>query len=103
MALVVEYIRYGVPADRHEEFERAWAEAQKALAEAPQCLGYEVAHGVEEPEHYIVRIEWSSLEEHEQGFRQSPGFGPFFAAVKPFFEQIEEMRHYELTAIASGR
>lgn len=99
--VVVEYIRYRVPRERHEEFEAAWSEAQTALREAPQCLRHEVARGVEKPDNYIVRIEWSSLEDHEQGFRQSAGFGPFFQTVKPFFEQIEEMRHYELTGIAS--
>lgn len=101
--VVVEYIRYTVPADRDREFEGAWSEAQKVLRDAPQCLGYEVVRGFEEPENYVVRIEWSSVAEHEQGFRQSPAFGQFFAAVKPFFEEIQEMRHYEPTAIASGR
>lgn len=65
-------------------------------------MSYDVAHGVEEPDNYIVRIEWTSLEDHEQGFRRSAGFGPFFQSVKPFFDQIEEMRHYELTAIVSS-
>jgi heme-degrading monooxygenase HmoA len=100
--MIVEYIRYRVPADRHDEFERAWSAAQAALREAPECLAYEVSHGVEEPDNYVVRIEWSSLEDHEQGFRHSAGFGPFFTAVKPFFEQIEEMRHYRLTNVASA-
>lgn len=65
-------------------------------------MAYEVSHGLEEPHKYVVRIEWSSLEEHEHGFRGSARFGPFLAAVKPFFEQIGEMRHYERTAIASA-
>lgn len=99
--VVIEYIRYRVPRERHEEFEAVWAGAQTALREAPQCESYEVARGLEEPDNYIVRIEWSSLEDHEQGFRQSAGFGRFFQAVKPFFDQIEEMRHYEFTGIAS--
>jgi heme-degrading monooxygenase HmoA len=60
-----------------------------------------VSRGVEEPTHYIVRIEWDSLEGHEQGFRKSREFAGFFEAVKPFFEQIEEMRHYGRTAVAS--
>lgn len=98
--MIIEYIRYRVPTDRHGEFEAAWAQARTALDAAPECLTYEVAHGVEEPEHYIVRIQWSSLEDHEQGFRGSEAFGAFFAHVKPFFEQIEEMRHYERTDIA---
>lgn len=100
--MVIEYVRYRVPAERHREFESAYAEAQAALQGSQHCLAYEVSHGIEEPDHYVVRIEWDSLKGHEEGFRQSPGFAPFFAAVKPFFEQIEEMRHYELTSITSA-
>jgi heme-degrading monooxygenase HmoA len=99
--VVVEYIRYRVPKGRNDEFEAAWTRAQDVLDDAPE-RAYEVTRGIEEPGNYIVRIEWSSLEDHEQGFRRSAGFGPFFAAVKPFFDQIEEMRHYERTAIGSA-
>lgn len=56
----------------------------------------EIAQGVEEPDHFIVRIEWDSLEGHEKGFRTSAQFGPFFAKVKPFFQYIREMKHYEV-------
>jgi heme-degrading monooxygenase HmoA len=100
--MVVEHIRYTVPADRREEFEGAWSSAQAQLRVAPECLSYELAHCVEDPGNYVVRIEWSSLEDHELGFRRSPGFGSFFVAVKPFLEQIQEMRHYQRTAIASA-
>lgn len=100
--MVVEYIRYQVPAQRDREFEDAYAQASAALEDSPHCLSYEVSHGIEEPENYVVRIEWDSVDGHEQGFRQSAGFEAFFAAVKPFFEQIEEMRHYKPTSIASA-
>jgi quinol monooxygenase YgiN len=100
--VVVEYIRHRVPQDRGKEFQSAWSEAQQVLREAPQCERYEVSRGVEEPENFVVRIEWASLEEHEHDFRGSASFADFFAAVKPFFKQIEEMRHYEPTAIRSS-
>ncbi len=100
--MVIEYIRYHVPAGRHEEFESAWSQAATALDESLFCLSYEIGHGVEQPDHYVVRIEWRSLEEHERAFRGSPGFGPFFQAVKPFLDQIEEMKHYVPTAITSS-
>ena len=48
------------------------------------------------------RGEWKSLEEHEQGFRNGPGFQEFFAAVRPFFYEIDEMKHYGRTAVASA-
>ena len=75
--MIVEYIRYRVPLSRQEEFERAWSDAEAALRGASECLAYEVSHGVEQPENYVVRIEWSSIEDHERGFRQSAVFQPF--------------------------
>lgn len=100
--MVVEYIRYAIPADRAEEFQDAYAQAQSALHSSPHCYGWELSRGVEDPGNFILRIEWDSLEGHEQGFRSNKEFGAFFAAVRPFFDQIEEMRHYEATAIVGG-
>jgi len=50
----------------------------------------------------VVRIEWDSEEGHLSGFRQSPEFQRFFEDVKPFVNDIEEMRHYQVT-LASDR
>jgi quinol monooxygenase YgiN len=94
--VVVEYIRYTVGADMADDFVEAYRKAGDVLDADPHCLAYEVARGVEPPEHFVVRIEWDSVEGHEQGFRTSPRFGEFFAAVRPFFADIEEMKHYEV-------
>ena len=101
--MVVEYIRYAVPADQADRFEGAYQEGREAFDASDHCLSYELAQGVEEPAHWILRIEWDSLEGHEQGFRRSAEFGAFFEAVKPFFDQIEEMRHYRVTGIAARK
>jgi hemoglobin len=45
---------------------------------------------------YTVRIEWDSADGHLRGFRGSPQFAGFFAAVRPYVDRIEEMRHYEV-------
>lgn len=94
--MILEYIRYTVPSGDAESFQRAYQEAGKILDADPHCLGYEVARGVEEPEHFVVRIQWDSIDGHEQGFRMSPAFRTFFSAVRPYFDQIDEMKHYEV-------
>jgi heme-degrading monooxygenase HmoA len=100
--MVVEYVRYSVDgADRRAEFERSYEQAAESLDVSPHCLGYELVHGVEEPENYILRIEWDSLEGHERGFRSCPEFRAFFANIRSFVGNIEEMRHYEDTKVRS--
>jgi hypothetical protein len=48
-----------------------------------------------------TRFELSGIpkEGHIKGFRTSPEFKPFFEAVRPFFNDIQEMRHYNITDI----
>jgi len=100
--VILEYIRYRVDEGREEELERAYAEASEALEASPKCLSYEVSRCAEEPTVFVVRIEWDSAEGHLEGFRKGPDFGRFFQAVRPFFDDIEEMRHYKRTAVTSA-
>ena len=100
--MIIEYIRYQVPAARHAEFLAAYGAAADELRASTQCRRYEISQGVEEPDNFIVRIEWSSLDDHLKGFRGSVAFAAFFAKVKPFFAEIREMKHYEQRAGGTG-
>jgi quinol monooxygenase YgiN len=100
--MIVEYIRYEVPAARHDEFLAAYNSAAKELESSSHCVSYEISEGVEEPENFTVRIEWDSLDGHERGFRGSAQFASFFAKVKPFFSEIREMKHYRVAAHGRG-
>jgi hemoglobin len=100
--MVVEYIRYSIDDPRAEAFEQAYREAGDSLAASEHCERYEVSRCSEEPTQHVVRIEWDSEEGHLSGFRQSPEFRSFFEAVRPFVNDIEEMRHYEVTLSSTG-
>ncbi|HEY4655117.1 MAG TPA: antibiotic biosynthesis monooxygenase family protein [Cyclobacteriaceae bacterium] len=91
----VEIIRYSIPQDQRTKFEEAYRSARPHLEASPYCLGYEVIHGVDEPGKYIVRIHWTSVDDHLNGFRRSEEFSSFFILVKPYYNFIEEMKHYE--------
>jgi len=97
--MIIEYIRYKISKERQKDFELAYGKAENALRSSSHCLNYDLSHCIEKPEHYILRIEWDSLDGHMKGFRSSPEFQEFFEAVKPFFNDIEEMQHYEVTRI----
>ena len=97
--MIIEYIRYGIPAERDQEFRQAYTLAAAALSESDHCQSYELSQCVEDRTQYVLRIEWDTLEGHMKGFRESKDFKPFFEAVGPFVKSIQEMRHYEATDI----
>ena len=100
--MIVEYIRYEVPPAQRDDFLAAYRSAGAQLAASANCVRYEVSEGVEEPDHFVVRIEWDSLEGHERGFRGGPQFAGFLANVKPFLGQIREMKHYAVAFRGDG-
>ena len=101
--MIVEYVRYQIPAERRDAFEDAYATAQSALAASPHCLAWELSRCGEDPTQYTLRIEWDSAEGHMQGFRRGPEFGAFFAAIRPYVGDITEMRHYAPTAVGARK
>lgn len=99
----VEIIRYTIQKERGADFEKAYEKAGEYLAASPFCLGYNVLRGDEEPEHYIVTIYWTSKEEHLNGFRKSADFQKFLKLVSPYYNNIDEMKHYNKTSILWGK
>jgi quinol monooxygenase YgiN len=108
--MVVEYLRYKIAPGGGAAFEAAYAEAAAVLAESPYCVDYELTRRTadqtgprpdpeDDVEHYMLRIRWTSSEDHLSGFRRSPAFGRFFAAIRPYLADLEEMRHYAETAV----
>ncbi len=96
--MVIEYVRYCIATEQASEFEAAYALAEPHLRASPHCLGFELSQCVEDPTQFVVRIEWTSVDEHLQGFRKSAQFPPFLAAIRPYVEHIVEMRHYATKA-----
>ncbi len=101
--MIVEYVRYRIEQPDRAAFEDAYRAAAAALEHSPACLGYELSQCHEAAAHYVLRIEWRSLAGHLEGFRASAEFQDFLRHVRPYIDRIEEMRHYQLTAIRASR
>jgi hemoglobin len=97
--VTIEYIRYRIPTASGDEFQDAYRRAGRVLATAPECVDYELSRCEEDPEYFVLRIGWTSTRDHLDGFRRSAAFAEFFACIKPYVDDIEEMRHYEPTPV----
>jgi hemoglobin len=97
--MITEYIRYKLPSGMNDRFEADYLKAQDFLQVSSVCLGCDLTHCEEEPQRYILRILWTSTEDHLKIFRNSEEFKSFFALVQPYIPYIEEMQHYQPTAL----
>lgn len=101
--MIVEYARYQLLNKSPDDLIAAYRNAAPSLELAPECLGYEVARGVDQPGCVIVRTVWTSAADHRDRFRNGPHFSSFFSHVRPFVSDLSEMRHYVPTDVRWSR
>jgi quinol monooxygenase YgiN len=99
--MIVEYIRYTIGAERRERFIADYQAASESLRSSPYALGWELSQCMDDPTQFILRIEWDSADGHMKGFRQSASFRTFLPHIRPYVNDIQEMRHYEQTSVRS--
>lgn len=100
--MTVEYIRYRVSAEHAAGFEAAYARAAEALAAAPECVGYELTRGVDEPDQYVLRIVWTSLEAQQEEYLKGEHSSAFFSEIEAYHGDVVDLRHYEATGVRGG-
>lgn len=81
--MIIEYIRYRIEPDHAAAFEEAYREASAPLAESDHCIDFELSHCVEEPERYILRIRWDSLDGHSPGSGAARSSGASWSTSGP--------------------
>jgi hemoglobin len=102
--MIVEYTRYKIDESRCKSFEEDYVKAVDALMSSSHSIASELSHCTEDPNDYVLRIGWDSEKSHLKGFRSSPEVKTFFAMLKPYLKEIEQMRHHDvLTANRSAK
>jgi hemoglobin len=97
--MVTEYIRYKIQNEKIVQFVEDYKNAALELDKSRYCKDFDLTQCVDEKTDFILRIVWTSTADHMEKFRNSPEFLTFFSCIKPYLENILEMRHYEYTDV----
>jgi heme-degrading monooxygenase HmoA len=100
--MIVELALISITPGREAEFERVFPTAIALLAKSPGCLAHELRRSLETPSRYALRVEWTSLEDHTIGFRQSPAFAQWRALIGPLFAAPPVVEHFRPVAADEG-
>jgi hypothetical protein len=93
--MTFEYLRYAVPEDQAEAFVADYLAASAVLMRSPFARNVDLSRCAEDPMQFILRIEWTSAQDHLHGFRKSADFPEFLSHIRRYMPMIQEMRHYE--------
>jgi heme-degrading monooxygenase HmoA len=92
--MILEHAVLNIRKGQSREFEAALAKARPLIEATEGFQRMEIRPCVETGDRYLLLVWWSSVEAHTVGFRQSPRFEEWRAALHPFYEPFPTVQHY---------
>jgi len=82
-------------------FEQSFAEAQAIISSMHGYASHQLHRCIEDPNKYVLLVQWNRLEDHTIGFRQSPEYQGWRALLHHFYDPFPTVEHFEVV-LAGG-
>lgn len=92
--MIVEHALLHVIPHRTDEFEAAFADAKSIISSMPGFVNLTLSRGIEQPNTYLLLVEWERLEDHTEGFRQSDEYQEWKTLLHHFYEPFPVVEHF---------
>ncbi|MBY3794445.1 antibiotic biosynthesis monooxygenase [Rhodococcus fascians] len=92
--MIVEHALLHVIPHRTDEFETAFADAKSIIASMPGFVNLTLSQGIEQPNTYLLLVEWERLEDHTDGFRGSDEYRQWKALLHHFYDPFPVVEHF---------
>lgn len=92
--MILEVAILDVIPGKEKEYEAAFAQAEAIIASMPGYQSHTLKRCIEKANRYILLVEWDTLEDHTEGFRQSAAYQKWKALLHPFYEPFPTVEHY---------
>jgi heme-degrading monooxygenase HmoA len=94
--VILEHAVLTVRPGEEAAFEAAFNEAHGIIASMPGFGGLTLSRGIEQPNTYLLLVEWERLEDHTEGFRGSVEYEEWRRLLHHFYEPFPTVDHYEV-------
>lgn len=92
--MILEVATLDVRAGESVAFEAAFCEASAIIAGMPGYRSHELQRCIEQPQRYLLLVNWATLEDHTVGFRQSAQYQRWKAMLHHFYAPFPTVEHY---------
>ena len=95
--MILEIAHLRIQPGKNAEFDAAITRGvETVISRAKGFRAWMVHKGIESPEHYVLMIQWDTLENHTVDFRGGPLFADWRAIISPYFAEQPQVEHFEL-------
>jgi heme-degrading monooxygenase HmoA len=94
--MILEVAVLDVKPGMTAQFEAVFPMASKIIAGSPGYISHELQRCLENPNRYILRVRWQTLEDHTIGFRQSAEYQEWRSLLHHFYDPFPTVEHYVL-------
>ena len=91
---ILEVARLDVRPGQADDFLAAFAEARAQIEVTPGFLGLDLRRCVEEPDRFLLLVEWETVEAHTVGFRGSDRYERWRELLHHFYDPFPTVEHY---------
>jgi heme-degrading monooxygenase HmoA len=99
--MILEVATLNVKTGQEAAFEAAFARAQGIIRSMKGYRAHQLQKCVEHPNRYMLFVQWETLEDHTQGFRESPAYRDWKELLHHFYDPFPRVEHYEMVYSSS--
>jgi heme-degrading monooxygenase HmoA len=93
--MILEHAVLDVREGSSAEYEATFARAKSIIAGSPGFRSLRLERCLEQPDRYVLLVEWDSVEAHEVGFRKSPAYEEWRTSCTTSTRQRPTVQHFE--------
>jgi heme-degrading monooxygenase HmoA len=96
--MIVEIAIIRAKAGQADAMCRGFQAARAVIAQADGYRGSTFHQGIEDPQRFVLRIEWDSVDQHMKGFREGPLFPQWRSHFGEYIDGTPDVGHFEVIA-----
>ncbi|KIC02947.1 antibiotic biosynthesis monooxygenase [Flavobacterium sp. JRM] len=85
-----------VKKDQENDFENDFAKASQYISSIEGYLGHSLKKCMEQPNKYLLLVDWRNLEDHTIGFRESAVYLEWKKLLHHYYEPFPIVEHFEV-------
>jgi len=97
--MILEIAVLDVIPGREADFEQSFGEAKSIIASMKGYISHELERCVEKPSRYVLLVRWQRIEDHTEGFRNSPEYQQWRALLHHYYDPPPQVAHYRQISV----